>query len=72
MKTHNEFIEEVKEKTSLRSQTEDALSEEERSSRKSCERCGKDSDILQGDFGELLCPKCYKEVVKSESSEVKG
>jgi len=36
---------------------------------KKCEKCNKQSNILQGDYGELLCPKCYKEVIEMEKTK---
>lgn len=31
-----------------------------------CQRCKKESNILLGDYGELFCQKCYKEVTELE------
>ncbi len=31
-----------------------------------CQKCNNPSETLHGDYGELLCPKCYKEVTKGE------
>jgi len=38
------------------------LVDKQADSNKRCDKCGEKSNILHGDYGELLCPKCYEEL----------
>lgn len=47
------------------------ISEMLKGNEQKCDKCRKPSKIFQGDFGELLCPPCYKEVSEEEENNSK-